>query len=56
VVGDAEALALGEALGLAIEGRVDAVGCGLLVGAEVAQAASRIGRRTTARWWRRPRR
>ena len=48
-VGDAEALALGDTLGLAVEGGVDAVGWGLLVGAEVAHPTSRIGRRTTAR-------
>jgi hypothetical protein len=47
--GDAEALALGDTLGLAVEGGVDAVGRGLLVGAEVAQATSRIDGRTTAR-------
>jgi hypothetical protein len=46
-VGDAEALALGDTLGLAVEGG-EAVGWGLLVGAEVAHATSRIGRRTTA--------
>jgi len=48
-VGDAEALALGDTLGLAVEGGVDAVGWGLLVGGEVAHPTSRIGRRTTAR-------